>query len=53
MADKAFLDWFERRGGTYAKDLLGLQDFPDTGRGAVALKDIDVSVPSFHCRDPR
>ncbi|KAG8902145.1 hypothetical protein FRC00_001239 [Tulasnella sp. 408] len=47
MADKAFLDWFERRGGTYAKDLIGLQDFPDTGRGAVALKDIDEDETLF------
>ncbi|KIO19047.1 hypothetical protein M407DRAFT_152805 [Tulasnella calospora MUT 4182] len=47
MGDNAFLNWFERRGGTYAKDLIGLQDFPDTGRGAVALKDIDEDETLF------
>lgn len=53
MNNNAFLDWFERRGGEYAKDLIGLQDFPDTGRGAVALKDIEVSVLPFSWSNPR
>lgn len=47
MNNNAFLDWFERRGGEYAKDLIGLQDFPDTGRGAVALKDIEEDETLF------
>ncbi|KAG8935449.1 hypothetical protein FRC01_000056 [Tulasnella sp. 417] len=47
MNDNEFLDWFERCGGTYAKDLIGLQDFPDTGRGAVALEDVDEDETLF------
>ncbi|KAG8988081.1 hypothetical protein FRB90_002969, partial [Tulasnella sp. 427] len=47
MSNTEFFDWFERSGGTYAKDLIGLQDFPDTGRGAVALKDIEENETLF------
>lgn len=43
--NEQFLTWFEREGGVYAKDLIGLQDFPDSGRGAVALRDIEVGRP--------
>ena len=36
-----FLEWFKSSGGTLHK-AVGIADFEDTGRGAIALEDIAV-----------
>lgn len=36
------IDWFISHGGTLDRTSIGFQDFIDSGRGAVALRDIEV-----------
>ncbi|EJU04346.1 hypothetical protein DACRYDRAFT_114691 [Dacryopinax primogenitus] len=35
-----FLNWFTSAGGTFDSSAIGIEDLPETGRGAVALRDI-------------
>lgn len=46
----AFVDWFQKQGGTIDLTSMGLREFPasEGGRGAVALKDIEVSLIQLH-----
>ncbi|KAG8890370.1 hypothetical protein FRB98_008945 [Tulasnella sp. 332] len=43
----AFFEWFTANGGKISQGSLGLRNFPDTGRGAYALKDIRESEILF------
>lgn len=36
------VDWFTSNGGTIDPTAIGFREFSDTGRGAVALRDLDV-----------
>ncbi|KIJ60009.1 hypothetical protein HYDPIDRAFT_117671 [Hydnomerulius pinastri MD-312] len=41
---EAFVAWFVLNGGSFDAEVMGITDIPDTGRGAIALRDI----PSDH-----
>lgn len=45
---EAFLSWFKNNGGTIDLNEIGFKNFPleEGGRGAVALKNLEVDVPS-------
>lgn len=36
------VEWFTSHGGAFDHASIGFQDFPDSGRGAVALRDLAV-----------
>lgn len=36
------IQWFIAKGGSIDRSAIGFKEFPDSGRGAVALRDIDV-----------
>ncbi len=40
----AFVSWFANQNGLLDSSSMGIVDFPGHGRGAIALKDIPVSV---------
>jgi hypothetical protein len=37
-----FVAWFQHNGGVLDTSMMGIVDFPGSGRGAVALQDIPV-----------
>jgi hypothetical protein len=37
-----FVAWFQNNGGVLDTSMMGITDFPGSGRGAVALQDIPV-----------
>jgi len=46
----AFIKWFQSNGGTVDLRVLGITEFPGSGRGAVALCDIPVRSPPLCVR---
>ncbi|KAG8967718.1 hypothetical protein FRC03_009411 [Tulasnella sp. 419] len=40
-ASKAFFDWFKSQGGIIDTETIGLHIYEDSGRGAIALRDIE------------
>ncbi|KAI6001651.1 SET domain-containing protein [Pisolithus orientalis] len=42
-----FFDWFQANGGTVDRRVLGITEFPGSGRGAVALSDIPADHTLF------
>lgn len=43
----ALLQWFTSHGGTVDYASIGFQEFADCGRGAIALRDIEVRQPEL------
>ncbi|KAF8306317.1 hypothetical protein DL93DRAFT_2088758 [Clavulina sp. PMI_390] len=48
-ASDPLTDWFVQHGGVFDRSAIGFQDFEPSegGRGAVALKDLEVCHPVF------
>lgn len=48
-----FIAWFQHHGGVLDTSIMGIADFPGSGRGAIALKDILVCASPLqidqHC----
>ena len=48
----AFIKWFQLNGGYVDTQAMGITEFPGSGRGAIALRDIPVcaiTIDSDHC----
>lgn len=39
---ESFVGWFQSAGGSVDLSVMGITTFPDSGRGAIALRDIPV-----------
>jgi len=51
QSDEPLFAWFRKLGGAVNTDVVGVENFPDTGRGMVALGDIIVSSLAFFQKD--
>jgi len=47
MSMDDFISWFRHHGGTLDTSVMDITDFPGSGRGAIAVKNIPVRTNLF------
>jgi len=50
MSVNEFVAWFQHHGGVLDTSVMGIADFPGSGRGGIALQDIPVCLFQIRSR---